>query len=134
MIDTNIFLDVLLDREGLADSSAAVLEMCEKRAVSGYISASCVTDIFYIVRKNLHSTEAAYGAIGNILRIAEVCSVSAAEVSAAFERRAKDFEDCLLAVCAASCGCDCLVTRNTKDYANLGISLKTPEELIEEYR
>ena len=134
MIDTNVFLDILLDRDKLADTSSEVLTLCENGVVKGMVSASCITDIFYIVRKNLHSTEAAYGAVGNILRIAEVCNVSAVEVSEAFERRAKDFEDCLLAVCAANCGCDCIVTRNTKDFANLGISLKTPEEIIEEYR
>lgn len=130
MIDTNIFLDVLLDREGLADSSAAVLEMCEKRAVSGYISASCVTDIFYIVRKNLHSTDAAYNAVGNVLRIADVCPVSGEEVAEAFDRRVHDFEDCLLAVCAKNNGCECIITRNKKDYSALDVNAVSPEEFI----
>ena len=59
MCDTNILLDVLLEREPFADDSANVLKLCEKHKMDGFVSASCVTDIFYLVRKYTHSTELA---------------------------------------------------------------------------
>ena len=130
MIDTNIFLDVLLEREGLADTSAAVLTMCEEGRLQGLVSASCVTDIFYIVRKALHSTDAAYTAIGKVLNIVRVCDVTNADILLAYEKKAHDFEDCLLSVCAESAGCRYVVTRNTKDYAELDIPAILPEELL----
>lgn len=132
MIDTNIFLDVMLEREGLCDGSAALLQLCEDRLVTGFVSASCVTDIFYIVRKHLHSTDAAYLAIGKVLDIASVCDVTNSDVLLAFEKRSRDFEDCLLSVCARSAKCECIITRNTADFAGYDVPAFTPEEWMRE--
>ena len=59
MCDTNVLLDVLLDRAPFADASAEVLALCENRTVEGFVSASCVTDIFYLVRKQTRNTNLA---------------------------------------------------------------------------
>lgn len=131
MIDTNIFMDVMLNRESLADTSAEVLTLCESRKFEGVVSASCVTDIFYIVRKHLHSTELAYQAVGKVLDIVKICPVTNQEILKAYEIHAQDFEDCLLAMCANANQCDCIITRNTKDFPDLGISVITPEEFLQ---
>lgn len=70
MIDTNIFLDVLTEREPFYRDSRAVLELCESRKVHGFLSASSVTDIFYLIRRELHSTDLAFQALGFIFNIA----------------------------------------------------------------
>lgn len=134
MIDTNIFLDLLLDRQPFADNSAKVLELCESRRIDGYIPASCVTDIFYITRKYSHSSETAYKAVGKVLEIAKVGSVTNSDVLTAYERHAPDFEDCLLAVCAKSMKCSCVVTRNKQDFEEMEIEALMPEELLEKFK
>ena len=48
----------------------------------------------------------------------------------AFQVKAKDFEDCLMATCARSNKCDGIVTRNKKDFLGFGITLYSPEELL----
>jgi len=130
MCDTNIILDVLLERAPFAEDSAKVLSLCEEHKLDGFISASCLTDIFYLVRKYTHSTELAYTAIGKILEIVKVCSVTNNDAITAFQQKAKDFEDCLVATCAKSIHCDCIVTRNKKDFEEFGIPLLTPSELL----
>ena len=132
MIDTNIFLDVLLQREPFFDSSKAVLKLCEDKKAQGFLSASSATDIFYIVRKGLQSTDAAYKALGSILDIVKVLTVTNDDVLNAFVRKAADFEDCLLATCAKSNKCAAIVTRNKKDFLDFGIPLVSPEELLKE--
>ena len=129
-IDTNIFLDVLTRREPFYTNSKAVLDLCERKKVQGFLSASSVTDIFYLIHRQLHSTELAYQALGAILDIAKVLTVTNADVLNAFLVRAPDFEDCLLATCAKSNQCDAIVTRNKKDYMTFGITLLAPEELL----
>lgn len=131
MIDTNIILDVLLEREPFYEYSKAILELCEKRKIHGFISASSATDIFYLVRKALSSTEAAYDALGEILNIVKILTVTNDDVNKAFLQKAKDFEDCLLATCAKSNNCDAIITRNKKDFITFGITLFSPEEFIE---
>lgn len=80
MCDTNVILDVLLDQEPFADASAKVLSLFESRLLEGYTTASCITDIFYIVRKHLHSSDSAYDAVNKILEILKVCDVHETDV------------------------------------------------------
>ena len=133
MIDTNIFLDVLLQREPFFENSKAVLKLCEDRKLQGFLSASSATDIFYIVRKGLQSTDAAYTALGSILDIVKILTVTNDDVLNAFMQKAADFEDCLLATCAKSNKCSAIVTRNKKDFLDFGITLLSPEEILKEY-
>ena len=133
MCDTNIFLDVLLEREPFVDDSSKILRLCEEHTLDGYVSASCITDIFYLVRKYTHNVELAYQAIGKVLEIVKVCSVTNNDILVAFQRKAKDFEDCLVATCARSIHCGHIVTRNKKDFEEFDIPLLTPSELLEQF-
>lgn len=131
MCDTNIIIDVLLEREPFVDDSHKVLSLCEERKFEGFISASSVTDIYYLVRKYLHSTELAYKAVGKVLEIFKICSVTNEDILLAFQKKAKDFEDCLVAVCAKSINCDYIITRNKVDFKDFDIGVLTPTELLQ---
>lgn len=131
MIDTNIILDVLLERDPFFADSKEILSLCENNKLQGFISASTATDIFYMVRKALQSTDEAYRALGHILNIVKVLAVTNDDVNTAFLQKAKDFEDCLLATCAKSNKCDGIVTRNKKDFLTFGMTLYSPVEVLE---
>lgn len=131
MCDTNVIIDVLLERQPFVDDSCKVLSLCEEHRLDGFVSAPSVTDIYYLVRKYTHSTELAYTAIGKLLEIVKVCSVTSNDVLTAFQRKAKDFEDCLVATCAKSIRCDYIVTRNKKDFEEFDIPSLTPSELLQ---
>ena len=131
MIDTNIVLDVLLERMPFYPLSRKILALCDEGRIKGFISASTITDIFYLSRKALGSTAEAYRAMGSILKILKVLTVTNEDVTKAFIRQAKDFEDSLLATCAISNSCEAIVTRNGKDFADFGIDILTPEEAID---
>lgn len=133
MCDTNVIIDLLLEREPFVEASCRVLSLCEEHKIEGFVSASSVTDIYYLVRKYTHSTELAYKAVGKLLEIVKVCSVTNNDVLTAFQRKARDFEDCLVATCAKSIRCNCIVTRNKKDFEEFDIPLLTPEELLQQF-
>ena len=133
MIDTNIFLDVLAEREPFFKDSKAVLDLCENKRVQGFLSASSATDIFYLIRRQLHSVDLAYKALGSVFDIAKVLTVTNEDVLNAYLQRASDFEDCLLATCAKANQCDAIVTRNKKDFLSFWITLLSPEELLNIY-
>ncbi len=50
MCDTNIIIDVLLERKAFIEDSYRVLSLCEEHKIHGFVSASSVTDIYYLVR------------------------------------------------------------------------------------
>lgn len=133
MIDTNIFLDVLAEREPFFKDSKAVLDLCENKRVQGFLSASSATDIFYLIRRQLHSVDLAYKALGSVLDIAKVLTVTNEDVLPAYLQRVSDFEDCLLATCTKANQCDAIVTRNKKDFLSFWITLLSPEELLNIY-
>lgn len=133
MCDTNVIIDVLLEREPFVEASYMVLSLCEEHRIEGFVSASSVTDIYYLVRKYTHSAELTYKAVGKLLEIVKVCSVTNNDVLTAFQRKARDFEDCLVATCAKSIRCDYIVTRNKKDFEEFDIPLFTPEELLQQF-
>ena len=130
MIDTNVVLDVLLERPEFYEKSKAVLDLCESKKILGFVSASSITDVFYLVRRALRSTEETYKVIEALLNIVGVLSVTEADVHRAFLRHAKDFEDCLLAESAKSNNCVGIVTRDSRDFQNFEITLYSPEEII----
>ena len=130
MCDTNVILDVLLEREPFAEDSYKILKLCEEHKIDGFVSVSSVTNIFYLVRKYTHSTELAYKAVGKLLEIVKVCSVKNNDILIAFQKKAKDFEDCLVATCAKSIHCDYIATRNKRDFEGFGISVLTPTEIL----
>ena len=130
LCDTNIILDVLLARAPFAGSSADVLRLCESRQIKGYTTASCITDIFYFVRKNLHDTELAYQAIEHILDILSVCDVTYAHIQKALHNRTPDFEDGLVAVCAESLHCNFIITRDASGFTSSRVPALTPQSFL----
>ncbi len=133
MVDTNIFIDVLTEREPFFQSSKEFLKLCEENIIHGFVSASSVTDIYYLVRRQLHSTELAYKSLGYVLDIVKILPVTNENVLDAYTKKASDFEDCLLATCAKSNKCNGIVTRNSKDFENFNIKLYAPENILASY-
>ena len=130
MIDTNVVLDVLLKRPEFYEKSKAVLDLCESKKILGFVSASSITDVFYLVRRALKNIEETYKIVGALLNIVGVLSVTEADVQKAFLKHAKDFEDCLLAESAKSNKCEGIVTRDSRDFQDFEITLYSPEEII----
>ena len=134
MIDTNIILDVFLKRQPFYESSKKALSLCEKKRVAGFVTASTITDIYYLIRRHFQSTELAYKYLGDVLDIVKVLPVTNDDVLSAYLKRAKDFEDCLLMTCAKKNKCTHILSRNKKDFADFDISLLSPEELLKKVK
>ncbi|MCC3471298.1 MAG: PIN domain-containing protein [Microcoleus sp. PH2017_15_JOR_U_A] len=49
LIDTNIVLDLILEREPFVESAIALFEQIERGNLEGYIAATTITNIFYII-------------------------------------------------------------------------------------
>ncbi len=51
LVDTNVVLDILLEREPHAGEARFILSKCAKREVDGYLAAHSIPNLFYILRK-----------------------------------------------------------------------------------
>ena len=133
MIDTNVLLDCLLDREPFADDSEQILELCARGKHEGCILASTVTDIFYIAEKYMDDLHELYLLMDELLEDLLLIGVERRDLMTALDLRELDFEDCLLWTCAESFNCDAIVTRNIKDLNNSTVPAILPKTFLKEY-
>ena len=57
LVDTNIILDVLEERENFVEQSSKILEMCAQKIIKGYIAFHSVSNIFFILRKKYSKSD-----------------------------------------------------------------------------
>ena len=129
LFDTNVLLDVLLDREPFATPSAAALSKAEAGELSGYMCATTVTTLFYLCRKAI-GKDNALQALSTLLFFLDIAPVNRKVIETALTIDFTDFEDAVLNESAAFVSVDTIVTRNKQDFAHSLIAVYTPEELL----
>ena len=129
LFDTNVVLDVLLDREPFASPAVCLFEQVERGELSGALCATTLTTVHYLVAKSL-GKEMAREAVAKLLQLFEVASVTRAVLETGLRTDMDDFEDAVLHQSACLFGCEGIVTRNGRDFKRAEISIFTPEELI----
>ena len=130
LIDTNIALDVLLKREPHYEKSAGVLVLSEKREIDAYISASAVTDIYYITRKAMKDKHATVDLLRKLVNVVNVAAVTGDNVRHALDLEWDDFEDSIQYMAGENLLVEYIVTRNPQDFKHGSILTVTPEEFL----
>lgn len=131
-IDTNVLIDFMAVRHPHYQSAAALFALAEIEKIQLVYSSTTVANSFYILRKNYSSVQLAE-AFENQKSVAKVVGVSASDVYAAIAEKWDDTEDSIQHQSALSARCDCILTRNTKDFTQAVIPVMTPEEFLEKY-
>ena len=129
LIDANILLDVLQNREPHVQASSVVWKLCETEKAKGYVSALTFANLVNIMRKELDPKK-----IGEILEalslIFELADFNASDLTHASEMEWDDFEDAVQSVTAERVHADYIITRNVRDFAKSKVVAFTPSELI----
>jgi predicted nucleic acid-binding protein len=126
LFDTNVVLDVLLDRQPHAEASAAAWAAVETGAAEGMLAAHAVTTIHYLLRKQSGNLKAGRN-VAAILRVFAVAAVDGAVVQEALQLPLSDFEDAVTAAAARRAGCQCIVTRHLRGFRGSPVRCLTPE-------
>jgi predicted nucleic acid-binding protein len=129
LVDTNVILDVLLDRQPHAGASVAVWAAIETGSVEGVLAAHAVTTIHYLIRRELGSARAKR-TVAAMLRVFGVASVDGPVIQLALDLPLSDFEDAVTAAAAQAAACDCIVTRDPKGFRGCGTRSLMPEAAV----
>lgn len=127
MIDTNIILDILLKREPFFKESYLTLLNTEENSDLTLLSASAMTDLFYILRKAVGRQTAAETML-DIQSFITYSDVLEEDIEHALRSPMADLEDALVAAVAARKKADYIVTRNTADFELSKVPAITPAE------
>lgn len=131
LIDTNVVLDVLLRREPFFRTAAEVLNLTQRDEVREYVSASAITDIYYIANKQMKDRDAVRDLLKRLLMVVSVAAVSGREIQNALNLAWGDFEDSVQYSVALLNEMDGIVTRNPSDYQEANMRIWLPEQALE---
>nr|WP_198137939.1 PIN domain-containing protein [Verminephrobacter eiseniae] len=129
LFDTNVVLDVLLDREPHVHASAQAMALVERGEVRGFLCATTVTTLFYLASRALDARRAR-GQIEALLRLFDVAPVTRLVLTDALGIGFADYEDAVLHEAARHAGVLCIVTRNVRDFSAATLPVLAPDEFL----
>lgn len=131
LIDTDILIDVALDRAPHAGPAAELLDAAERRALAGFVAWHSIANFFYLLKPSRGSA-ASKKFILELLQFVEVAETSTQNARYAANLPMRDFEDALQAAAALACGAAAIATRNIRDYAGSPVRAVTPSMLLKD--
>jgi predicted nucleic acid-binding protein len=141
LIDINVVLDVVEEREPFKGESGELLSRLEqgrdRDGPQGFIAGHTITTIYYLAARSQGSSVAA-GAVSDLLSIAHVVPLDLVDFTRALALHAagvKDFEDAVQVAAALKVGADALVTRDKRHYKGVvGLAIVSPAEALRRLR
>lgn len=133
LIDTNVLIDFLANRQPFYDNAEKILDMCIDGKIDGYLAAHSITNTFYIMRKV--PVNELRKMLKKVLSFLSVVGIDYEKlISAINNLRFDDIEDCLQSVCAVNCGAEYIITRNLEDFKGSEVAAISPNEFISEHK
>ena len=128
-VDNNVVIDALLQRSPFNAAAERILIACAD-AHRGYLSVNSLTDIFYVLRKNINAA-AAKVAVQKLMELLEIVAVNDEDCLSALSLPIDDFEDALIVICGMNAGVDCIVTRD-EEFLKIEsiVPVMSPDELL----
>ena len=129
-LDTNFIIDYLL-REEFKNDSQQFLAEGSKRKCKFYNSFLSVANFAYIDRK-LSTTEL-YRYLSALSNLFIIIPNTDSQIKSAIDLQASDFEDALQYQAALDAGCECIITRNEKDFGFSQIPVSSASDFVDRY-
>ncbi|AFY47891.1 putative nucleic-acid-binding protein, contains PIN domain [Nostoc sp. PCC 7524] len=130
LFDTDVLLDILAQRQPFVVASAQALNTVMTKQVQGFVSGHGVTNIFYILRRQI-GNEVARKLIENLLLHIQIASVTDTVIHQALRSSIKDFEDAVTVAAAINANLEIIITRNKSDFILSPLPVMLPEEFLE---
>ena len=130
LFDTDVTLDLLIDRKPFSESIAVLFTKVEKREHEGYLCAATITTIYYLASKILGQKKAR-ASIRKLLSFMKVAAVDEQVVASAIDGKGKDFEDEVISQAALRIGASAIITRNIKDFKKSEVTAYGPSEFMQ---
>ena len=129
LLDTDVLIDVALDRRPHSEPASELLERIEYGAETAFIAWHSVSNLYYLVTPTLGGM-GSRDFIVELTRFVEVATTGTDGIRYAAELPMTDFEDAMQVAAARACGARHIVTRNVHDYERSPIRAVGPQEAL----
>jgi predicted nucleic acid-binding protein len=134
LFDTNVLLDVLLERTPFCAASARAWTLAELGRLDGLAATLSFTNVFYILNKVL-DRGSARNSVKKIRDIFTPAACDAWVINQAIDADLPDLEDAVQYFCALRAGADCILTRNAGDFPRKPVlPVLSPKEFLAQLR
>jgi predicted nucleic acid-binding protein len=133
LLDTNIVLDLLVQREPFCNDAKTIFELIESNEVNGYLCATSITTIYYLISKSVDKLQA-NEIIENLLQLFNVADVNKNILLKSLQNNGKDFEDSVIYTSAEYFNIDVIITRDKKGFKQSNIKVMQPKKFLSEYK
>ena len=90
LLDTNIILDIALKREPFYTDSAGIFKKIDNKTIFGFVTATTITDIYYIAKKDKgHSIAIEF--ISNLIKFVDLIGIDKEVIIEALSTNLTDF-------------------------------------------
>jgi predicted nucleic acid-binding protein len=132
LIDTNVILDAMLSGFPFNEAAQKLFIMAAEEKINAYITANCVTDIYYLLHKYLHDSVRCKEELRKLFTLFNIMDVTSSDCEKALELPMTDYEDALLAACAKREKIECIITRNVKDFRGSPVKVVSPDDFLKD--
>lgn len=129
LVDLNLVLDVLLDRQPHAEAAAALWASVEASEADGMIAAHCVTTLHYLATRS-GGRAFADECVAGVLTVFGVAPVDDAVLQQALGMGWPDFEDAVCAAAGVAAGCHAVATRDPTGFKRAALPVMTAGEAL----
>jgi predicted nucleic acid-binding protein len=129
LVDTDVLIDVALDRKPHVSDAAALLDALELRAGTGYLAWHTVSNLFYLVSP-VRGRNQTREFLLDLTRFIHVAPATTEVLRYAAALRMPDFEDAMQVAAAVACRAAVIATRNTADYKSSPVRAAHPGAVL----
>jgi predicted nucleic acid-binding protein len=129
IVDTNIVLDVLLERKPFAPAAVEIFALAEQSRIDAFLCATTITTIDYLLSQSLPESKAR-SALRRLISLFEIATVNRSVIERALESKMHDFENAVLLEAGRMVGVDAIITRNPKDFIGATVKVFEPLEFL----
>ena len=129
LVDTDVLIDVALDRAPHAAAGAALLDALESRPGTGCIALHSASNFYYLVTSQLGDSQTR-AFLYELTRFLDIAPTTTESLRIATKLPMSDFEDAMQVTAAISCQAELIATRNAKDFAISPIPAASPDEAL----
>lgn len=129
LVDTDILVDLALERHPYVDDAAALLDMVERGAARGFVAWHTVSNFYYLVSAR-RGAAATRRFIDELMHFVDIAPTTTVHLRAASALSFKDFGDAMQVGAALACAAECIATRNARDFRHSPIPALTPAHVI----
>ena len=131
LLDTDVLIDLALDRSPYVDAATELIDALEVRPASAFVAWHSLSNFHYLVAPS-RGKRSAQQFLEELTRFVQVSPTTTESFRFAVSLTMRDFEDAMQVAAAQACGAEVIATRKLRDYANAPIEAAKPETVLEQ--